>query len=183
VQSHHRSTHPVCIDPSANNHVNQCQYLTHQERIGGSGCDDRDTYTLHELRDGITGIRRLLPSIVTNGRDDARGATHTALLGGRRVVERNLGRRYLGLRDDDALRHQALVGVGDRLRQAVERAWHHGAGVSQCSVLGGGRLTVLATALGAGVTELHLGREHGSARTRDPRHDRLGDLTRLESIN
>lgn len=147
------------------------------------GHDTTDTDVLFEdIRDGHTGVKELLTTVVGDGGDEGSGLTDETKLLGPGVIDGDLGNSGLRLGLDGAVGDELLVKVGKNLGHVLESVGNVETGILHRLVLHGSSLE-LGVGERTSVTELDLGLEHASNGTNGPGNNGLLDLAVLDSLN
>lgn len=145
--------------------------------------DTTDTNVLTEdIRDGHTGVEKLLATVVGDGRDESSGLTDETQLLSPGVVDGDLRDDRLRLGLDDTLLDLVVVDLLEGLGKVLEGLGNEDTGLTHGLVLGNSGLEV-GVGRGTSVTELNLSLEHASAGTDGPGDDGLGDGAVLDGLD
>uniref|UniRef100_A0A182XTQ1 Uncharacterized protein n=1 Tax=Anopheles quadriannulatus TaxID=34691 RepID=A0A182XTQ1_ANOQN len=139
-----------------------------------------DSYVLlQHIADRHTGVKQLLPSLVTDGRHERGRLTDQTKLASPRVIHRHGRGRYFLRRYNKSLLHHALVHGSNHITESIERCRHMSAGFGKSLVFS---RCCFAVRVGARsrMPELHLRGEHSRTRSNAPGNQRLGDAAVLQ---
>lgn len=137
---------------------------------------------LEHVRDGHTGVEKLLATVVGDGGDESGGLSDETELLSPRVVNGDLGDNGLRLGHNGALLDELVIDLLQDLGHVLEGVGNVEAGIAHGLVLGGGGLK-LRVGERAGVTKLNLSLEHAGAGTNCPSNNGLGDDALLDGLN